>query len=214
MFGAQKEGEGQNSPPPPLCMCVLVLFQGRAWVCRCREKPGCGHQRPKNKEGERANKGLARRRSLTRGAGAGAVAVWRWRWRWHAVAAAQCPFHTHTQGGGGDFAPRLQPGAAFLFFQLRRPDFSVFELFSAAWCVRTPQPRGTQPRLRCSVVGLLRAPPAPRLRFCRGSASCAFPALSPTRFGLLVATKPHTSGGLAALRVPGGEGDSRDISGV
>ena len=90
--------------------------------------------------------------------------------------------------------------------QVRRPDFPVFELFNAAWCVRTPQPRGTQPRLRCSVVGLLRAPPAPRLRFCRGSASCAFPALSPTRFGLLVATKPHTSGGLAALRVPGGEG--------
>jgi hypothetical protein len=91
--------------------------------------------------------------------------------------------------------------------QVRRPDFPVFELFNAAWCVRTPQPtRGTQPRLRCSVVGLLRAPPAPRLRFCRGSASCAFPARSPTRFGLLVATKPHTSGGLAALRVPGGEG--------
>ena len=89
---------------------------------------------------------------------------------------------------------------------MRRPDFSVFELFNAAWCVRTPQPRGTQPRLRCSVVGLLRAPPAPRLRFCRGSASCAFPALSPTRFGLLVATKPHTSGGFAALRVPGREG--------
>ena len=89
---------------------------------------------------------------------------------------------------------------------MRRPDFSVFELFNAAWCVRTPQPRGTQPRLSCSVVGLLRAPPAPRLRFCRGSASCAFPALSPTRFGLLVATKPHTSGGLAALRVPVGEG--------
>ena len=84
--------------------------------------------------------------------------------------------------------------------------FPVFELFNAAWCVRNPQPRGTQPRLRCSVVGLLRAPPAPRLRFCRGSASCAFPALSPTRFGLLVATKPHTSGGLAALRVPVGEG--------
>ena len=90
--------------------------------------------------------------------------------------------------------------------QVRRPVFPVFELFNAAWCVRTPQPRGTQPRLRCSVVGLLRAPPAPRLRFCRGSASCAFPALSPTRFGLLVATKPHTSGGLAALRVPVGEG--------
>jgi hypothetical protein len=93
---------------------------------------------------------------------------------------------------------------------VRRPDFPVFELFNAAWCVsvRAPQPRGTQPRLRCSVVGLLRAPPAPpRLRFCRGSASCAFPALSPTRFGLLVATKPHhTSGGLAALRVPVGEG--------
>jgi hypothetical protein len=31
-------------------------------------------------------------------------------------------------------------------------------------------------------------------------------ALSPTRFGLFVATKPHTSGGLAALRVPVGEG--------
>ena len=45
-----------------------------------------------------------------------------------------------------------------LYSQVRRPDFSVFELFNAAWCVRTPQPRGTQPRLRCSVVGLLRAP--------------------------------------------------------
>jgi hypothetical protein len=104
-------------------------------------------------------------------------------------------------------------------FQVRRPDFLVFELFNAAWCVRTPQPRGTQPRLRCSVVGLLRAPPAPRLGLgfcrCRGSASCAFPALSPTRFGLFVATKPHTSGGrLAALRVPVGEGDSRWFSGV
>ena len=101
-----------------------------------------------------------------------------------------------------------------LGLQVRRGSVSIFDLFSAAWCVWTPQSRGTQPRLRCSVVGLLRAPPAPRLRFCRGSASCAFPALSPTRFGLLVATKPHTSGGLAALRVPVGEGDSRDISGV
>ena len=100
------------------------------------------------------------------------------------------------------------------FKQVRRPDFPVFELFNAAWCVRTPQPRGTQPRLRCSVVGLLRAPPAPRLRFCRGSASCAFPALSPTRFGLLVATKPHTSGGLAALRVPVGEGIAGAKTGV
>ena len=98
--------------------------------------------------------------------------------------------------------------------QVRRPDFPVFELFNAAWCVRTPQPRGTQPRLRCSVVGLLRAPPAPRLRFCRGSASCAFPALSPTRFGLLVATKPRTSGGLAALRVPVGEGIAGAKTGV
>jgi hypothetical protein len=36
---------------------------------------------------------------------------------------------------------------------------------NAAWCVWTPQPRGTQPRLRCSVVGLLRAPPAPSTAF-------------------------------------------------
>jgi hypothetical protein len=36
--------------------------------------------------------------------------------------------------------------------QVRRPDFSVFELFNAAWCVRTPQPRGTQPRHRGSVA--------------------------------------------------------------
>jgi hypothetical protein len=64
----------------------------------------------------------------------------------------------------------------------------------------------TQPRLCCSVVGLLRAPLAPRLSGSRGSAPCAFPALSSTRFGLLLATKPHTSGGFGALRVHGGEG--------
>jgi hypothetical protein len=68
-----------------------------------------------------------------------------------------------------------------------------------------PQPRGTQLRLRCSVVGLLRALLAPRLSGSRGSAPCAFHALSPTRFGLLVAAKPHTSGGFGALRVPGGK---------
>jgi hypothetical protein len=71
--------------------------------------------------------------------------------------------------------------------------------------VWTPQPRGTQLQLRCSVVGLLRARLAPRLSGSRGSAPCAFPALSPTRFGLLVVTKPHASGSFGALRVPGGE---------
>jgi hypothetical protein len=35
---------------------------------------------------------------------------------------------------------------------------------------------------------------APRLSGSRGSPPCAFPALSPTRFGLLVVAKPHTSG--------------------
>jgi hypothetical protein len=62
---------------------------------------------------------------------------------------------------------------------VRRGSVSIFELFNAAWCVWSPQPRGTQPRLRCSVVGLLRAPPAPRLRSCRGSAPCAFPVPCP-----------------------------------
>jgi hypothetical protein len=32
---------------------------------------------------------------------------------------------------------------------------AIFDLFNAAWCVWTPQPRGTQLQLRCSVVGPL-----------------------------------------------------------
>ena len=54
-----------------------------------------------------------------------------------------------------------------------------------------------------------------RLRLCRGSAPCVRSLPSP-RLGLAfrLPHKPHTSGGLAALRVPVGEGDSRDISGV
>jgi hypothetical protein len=102
--------------------------------------------------------------------------------------------------------PRL-PGATALFF-------SFFLFSNAAWCVWTPQPRGTQPQIRRSVVGLLRGLLAPRLSGSRGSPPCAFPALSPTRFGLLVVTKPHTSGGFGSLRVSGGEGgDSRPFSG-
>ena len=50
-------------------------------------------------------------------------------------------------------------------------------LFNAAWCVWTPQPRGTKLQLRCSVVGLLRGPLAPRLSGSRGSA-----ARPPVRF--------------------------------
>ena len=41
---------------------------------------------------------------------------------------------------------------------------------------------------------------------------CAFPALSPTRFGLLVVTKPHASGGLAALLAsPWGGGHNSSV---
>ena len=46
----------------------------------------------------------------------------------------------------------------------------------------TPQPRGTQLRLRCSVVGLLRAPLAPRLSGSRGSPPVRF--LPSPRLGL------------------------------
>jgi hypothetical protein len=88
-----------------------------------------------------------------------------------------------------------------------------FDLFNAAWCVWTPQPGGTQQHNCGSVAPWSEWPAsfglrwlAPRLSGSRGSAPCAFPALSPTRFGLLVATKPHTSGGFGALRVPGGGG--------
>jgi hypothetical protein len=65
-------------------------------------------------------------------------------------------------------------------------------------------------RLRCSVVGLLRAPLAPRLSGSRGSAPCAFPALSPTRFGLLVGChKAAYQRRLWGLASPWREGDSR-----
>jgi hypothetical protein len=57
------------------------------------------------------------------------------------------------------------------------------------------------------------APLAPRLSDSRGSAPCAFPALSPTRFGLLVVAKPHVSGdrvlGPCAASPWGGGGDTR-----
>jgi hypothetical protein len=92
-------------------------------------------------------------------------------------------------------------------------------LLLATWCVGAPQllllPTPTPTKGNTTAAPLLRGRPP------SGPASTAFEvlsrlgllrvpwALSPTRFGLFVATKPHTSGGLAALRVPVGEGDSR-----
>jgi hypothetical protein len=83
----------------------------------------------------------------------------------------------------------------------------LFPFFmNAAWCVRAPESFFTQIQLRGSVVGVLRAPPGRHCRDVRGFAPCAFPGLSPTRFGPFVAIKPHTSGGWGSLRVPFGEG--------
>jgi hypothetical protein len=90
--------------------------------------------------------------------------------------------------------------------QGRRRLYPIFYFFYAAWCVWTPESFFTQIQLCGSVVGVLRGPPGRHCRGMRGFAPCAFPASSPTRFGLLVAIKPHTSGGFAGLRVPWGEG--------
>ena len=78
----------------------------------------------------------------------------------------------------------------------------------------TPESFFTQIQLSGSVVGVLRGPPGRHCRGKRGFAPCAFPASSPTRFGLLVAIKPHTSGGFAGLRVPWGEGIAGPPPGV
>jgi hypothetical protein len=69
----------------------------------------------------------------------------------------------------------------FCGLQVRRGLFQFLNCLTLLGVCGPPNPNQEEHNrgsvARCSVVGLLRAPPAPRLGFCRGSASCAFPAL-------------------------------------
>jgi hypothetical protein len=91
--------------------------------------------------------------------------------------------------------------------------------------VWTPQPRRTQLRLGALLRGPWsasfgpRAPLAPRLSGSRGSppcqplcVSCPLPLPDSVRFGLLIATKPRTSGGFGGLASPWGGGGSSSVS--